>query len=251
MGDVPRIPRGRSHSSLPHRSPWFTRPGIRERIERDAEIVVSAYSGLALRLDEKAGTACLEGTLVHREAESAIPTPIALRIVLRDGYPRKEPLAYETAELFEHGNLDGHVLREGRLCLWLPTRSQWRGRDPEHSWSWQDRDALLRFVDQVLVFAERHLIWQVTRVWPGGESAHGSEGYIEYVHEILSCPVEQLLEFAVAFGESDGIDPYTTCPCGSGKKYRFCHREQVRALRRECGCIGPAAFEAYGSRASP
>ena len=33
----------------------------------------------------------------------------------------------------------------------------------------------------------------------------------------------------------DRIDSYVLCPCGSGKKYRFCHRRQVHDLRRRCG----------------
>jgi hypothetical protein len=120
-----------------------------------------------------------------------------------------------------------------------------------HAWSWRDPGALLRFVDQVLVFAERHLIWQVTRVWPGGQSAHGNEGYVEYVHEALGCSPERLANFAPAFAEHDEINPYAQCPCSSGKKYRFCHRQQVKTLRKECGCIGPAVFESFSRRRTP
>jgi hypothetical protein len=221
---------------------------VRQRIEDEAALVARSYPALKLALDTKTEAAALQGSIVHREELSGVPTSIGLRFVLRDGYPRTEPLVYETSRVFDRTTLDGHVLSNGRLCLWLPPRSQWQGRDPDHPWSWRDPDALLRLVDQTVLFAERHLIWQVTGKWPGRESAHGDQGYVEYIHEVLGCDIERLGLFASAFGERDAVDPYASCPCGSGSKYRFCHLERVRELRRECGTIDPAAFSAVARR---
>src|SRR4051812_21226031 len=92
---VSRIPRGRSPSRrlrhLPHRGAWFTRRGVRERIEADAARVAAAFPGLALVLDETADSAELVGSIMLREEVSGIPTPVQLRIVLRPGYPKTEP----------------------------------------------------------------------------------------------------------------------------------------------------------------
>lgn len=243
---VSLIPRGRSPSrrlpQLPHRGAWFTRPGVRARIEADAARVAAAYPGLTLVLDEGAESAALVGTILLREEVSGVPTPVQVRIVLRPGYPRTEPYAYETGGLFDQSTLDGHVIHGGRLCLWLPPRSQWQGSDTTAGWSWRDDDALVRFVDQVVLFADRHLIWQVTKRWPGGESAHGQDGWLEYVQERLACARQDLKAFAPAFGRADEIAPYAPCPCGSGAKYRFCHQAGVRRLRRECPNLASGEF---------
>lgn len=193
-------------------------------------------------LDEAAESANLVGTILLREEVSGVPTPVQVRIVLRPGYPKTEPYAYETGGLFDQSTLNGHVMPGGRLCLWLPPRSQWNGAGAATTWSWRDEDALVRFVDQIALFADRHLIWQVTGRWPGGESAHGQDGWLEYVQERLGCAQQSLKAFAPAFGRDDEVAPYATCPCGSGAKYRFCHQAEVRKLRHDCPNVATGEF---------
>lgn len=209
-------------------------------MERDALEVAREYPDLKLVVCEKDERAQIIGTITHREEKSRVATLIPLRIELRSGYPEKEPVAYETAGQFVHGNLDGHVLSDGQLCLWLPPRSQWDGSDPH---------ALLKFVDQILLFADRHLVWKETGNWPGGASAHGDLGWVEFIHEQLCIPLEGLEGFAEGFGKEDGLDLYNDCPCGSGAKYRFCHREKVRNLRRICERMLPIKPPAFAKMA--
>jgi hypothetical protein len=233
---VPFIPRGRGRRSLHQGAPWFTTPHGALRLKAEQQRIAQRYPNLEFLADKKSGEVTIEGTITLRTRVSGVPTPISLRIVLPKSYSRGEPRAYVTGRRFEWGNLDGHVLDSGKLCLWLDTRSPWQGRDATAGWDRASPDALLRFIEQVVVFCERYLVWEAggKKSWPGGESAHGGLGYVEYVHEALGLELETLKKFAPAFGTKDRIDPYAACPCGSGKKYRFCHRRQVHELRRRC-----------------
>lgn len=218
-------------------APWYKATSGAARLAADRQLLSVPYPELTVAVDAQSNCVRVGGRIVLRTSVSGIPTSIAIRIDLPPGYPKEEPLAYETEGRFDRTTLDGHVLSSGRLCLWLTVRSAWAGRDPAARWDYRSPDALLRFVDSVAVFCERHLAWEASgkRVWPGGESAHGGVGYAEFIYEDLGVDIARVAGFSPGFGECDRLDPYGACPCGSGRKYRFCHRARVQELRRRCG----------------
>ena len=69
----------------------------------------------------------------------------------------------------------------------------------------------LSYTDRYGLDAARDNLW--------GDYSHGEEGFREYHREILSIA-----------GQAPGRnDP---CPCGSGRKYKRCHLDEVEQMRR-------------------
>ncbi len=142
----------------------------------------------------------------------------SIRIDLGSRGPEGWPRVFETggrslaiAEREGVGVIDLHFYEDGGCCLGL--RSV-----PERSFR------IDRFVSELLIpFFYRlsnvdvHGLNETRRnLW--GEYSHGDAGYIEYEKELFNIAIHL-----------PGInDP---CPCGSGRKYKRCHLDEVEAVR--------------------
>jgi hypothetical protein len=166
----------------------------------------------------------LEGTLVYR-SESGIPTEVPIRIDFPFDYPMREPRAFDVAGLFEH-SLDRHFATdEGACCLWLPPQSRWNSSDP---------DTLLTFLDEVVVFFHRQLIYDATgrKIWPGPQYGHRIDGYEQWIAEEFDDE-QALRAFIPILTASQKIGRNERCPCGSGLKFKRCHSEMIENIRRK------------------
>lgn len=179
------------------------------------------YPGLAFRVDTAGERIHLEGDFII-EAECGVRTPIRIRVDFHASYPADEPTAYDATGRFLP-SLDRHILKDGQFCLWLPPCSPWDRDDPYR---------LLRFLDEVTVFLERQLIYEATgeREWPGRQYAHGAAGYREFMLSTLDGNEQHLQSlFPVIIGTSR-LSRNELCPCGSSRKYKRCHAEQVESI---------------------
>ncbi len=70
----------------------------------------------------------------------------------------------------------------------------------------------LSYVDRYGLDAAKRDLW--------GEYSHGDEGYLEYTDEILRLA-------------SVRPERNAPCPCGSGRKYKRCHLDEVASIRLE------------------
>ena len=69
----------------------------------------------------------------------------------------------------------------------------------------------LAYTDRYGLDAAKRDLW--------GEYSHGDEGFREYENEILSLASQ-------VSGRND------LCPCGSGRKYKRCHLDEVEYVKR-------------------
>jgi hypothetical protein len=221
--------------TAPNRAkPWYERRRGR-RFQHDSALVQARCSGLTWRIDEAQALARLEGQVTIVEAGGLV-TSIDSRIEFPRDYPASEPAAFETGLRFPWV-ADRHFVSDGRCCLWLPPQSKWQ---PDHA------DALAVFLDELVTFFYRQLLFDATGKWPGGWH-HGVFGYWQYVIEELGSQNEahQLL---TGLGR-DRNDP---CPCGGGRRYKRCHWHTHDAIRRRIPTavisqmlnMGPAALDA-------
>lgn len=222
----PRIPRPRLVTVPLGR--WYRGPKAERRLAADKLAVADAFPELRFRISEHTRTVEISGTLTLVESVSRIPTPVQIRIVLASGYPRSEPTAFDVGHRFEWGDARGHVNGDGSLCLWLAPRSPWK---PD------DAVAIVEFIYQVVLFCERYLVYEAggKKKWPGGESKHGPDGYVEYVQESLDVGVDVLKAFLPALNQSGGLAPAALCPCGSGETFHSCHYPRVQAVVHTIG----------------
>ncbi len=214
--------------------PWFRRSRTRNsvwlaerrrrRLGADDALVRNRYPGLSLVQNDD--TVEFAGA-VTIGSESGLTTTIQTRIVAPDGYPDEEPTAFDVAERFPR-DPDAHINPDGSCCLWVWWDSGWDGQQP---------DAILKFIDQLVIFFHKQLLFEATgrKRWPGEARGHGQAGYKEFVCEALNIDLALLpvfLSLLVSWPESD---KYLPCPCGSTRKLRWCHAAAIEALFRKVG----------------
>jgi hypothetical protein len=204
--------------------PWYKHDGAR-RLQTDRLIVSEYYPTLKyfLTQDEEVRLVIL--------AECGIPSNISTRVTFPWNYPQSEPQAFDAKQRFQAWPgkrlIDRHILKDGKCCLWLPPRSPW---------SPGDSTALRGFLDEVAVFFDRQLVADVTGDWPGPQYAHGQEGYSQFARErLLEEGVSQTANLSDVINMTKDTDSYALCPCGSQKKFKFCHQSVVEKIRREIG----------------
>lgn len=213
------------HQSRSRNKPkaWFERSeGCVLRAEE--ALVKELYPHLRFRLDTDAGTMNLEGDFVL-QTDCGVSTSIAVRVEFPHGYPDAEPVAFDAAGRFP-ASVDRHIIKNGQFCLWLPPCSPWDKEDPNH---------LIRFLDEVTVFLERQMIFDVTGIWPGDQYKHGVAGYEEFMLARLNGnPSHFASLFPVILGRIS-LGRNELCPCGSQKKYKRCHADAVAGIVAQIG----------------
>ena len=199
--------------------PWYERSYGREFLAEQA-CLTEQYPDLTFRVDPDSGLMYLTGNITL-QADCGVPTEILVRIVFPMDYPGSEPAAYDAAGRFRVSD-DRHIIAGGRFCLWLPPCSRWDKDDPNR---------LLRFLDEMTVFLERQLIYDVTGVWPGAQYKHGAEGYEEFLLSILGGREDHLRVFFPVIAGQEQLGRNSPCLCGSGKKYKRCHGQAVEEIK--------------------
>lgn len=207
---------------------WYEKGSGPARLAHDKILVATEYPTLEYQTDEETGDLCLEGVFVY-DPKSGIRDEIQTRIVFPAFYPEQEPRAYDVASRFPP-TLERHFYkddyRDGRCCLWLPPASKWNKHDPT---------PLLTFLDELVMFFERQLIFDATGKWAGPAYAHGYDGYYQWVKQRLGADEQLFSALSPVLSSSVKIARNEPCPCQSGRKYKKCHLEDVDNIRREVG----------------
>jgi hypothetical protein len=205
--------------------PWYEKDyGV--RLAADRALIGESYPTLAFRVDEDLSLVYLEGAL-GIGSDCGIATQVETKLVFPRDYPHSEPAAYDAAHRFkahaEKDFKDRHLSSDGKCCFWLP---------PLSPWSAGDLNALRGFVDQLVVFWDRQLIYDDTGKWPGPAYGHDQDGYLQFVVEQLggdpklAGALTPLILGCVSVGRNQW------CPCGSQQKFKRCHLRTVEEIRR-------------------
>lgn len=220
LGAVRLYHRGRSRSKP---KAWFER-GDGCVLRAEEALVKELYPLLRFRLDADTGKMNLEGDFVL-QTDCGVSTLIAIRVEFPRDYPDSEPVAFDAGSRFP-ALVDRHIITNGQFCLWLPPCSPWDKNDPNR---------LIRFLDEVMVFLERQMVFDVTGVWPGGQYQHGADGYEEFMLARLGGNQSHFDSlFPVILGR---VHPGRNelCPCGSQNKYKRCHADTVAEIAAQIG----------------
>ena len=204
---------------------WY-KDGDSVRLADDKALIVDRYPGLVFRIDDEMERVYLEG-LITILADCGVPTSIAVRLEFPYDYPQREPRAFDATEAFPH-EINRHFYEDGACCLWLA---------PESSWDPSDPDALASFLDQLVIFFDRQLIYDATGGidFPGKFRGHGDAGYLEYAEELLGCNSPLMMALTPVLANSALVGRNKKCPCGSGVKYKRCHLGSVERVIRSIG----------------
>ncbi len=163
------------------------------------------------------------GRLDIREDGEVIEA-FAVDLVLADDSPRGLPSVWEVSGRIPRVVNPHHVNdADGSLCVVLP----------EAFWfQYPEGLTLAEYLEGPL---RRHLSGQAVVLrgepWPVGEWDHGAGGRIQFYRELFGVTeAAQLRGFFELIG-AERVKGHWPCPCGSGKKLRQCHAEQVYGVR--------------------
>lgn len=152
--------------------------------------------------------------------------PIAeykIKLIVSSGYPRVEP------KLFEVGGKipkepDRHVNPgDGSCCVTV-----W-----EHWLACHEDNSFSAFMDGPIheYFLVQYLFDQ-TGEWRFGERAHFLEGMEEAYADALSGNVPIVdIRHCLSLLSQECLKGHWSCPCGSGRKLRDCHRKELLELK--------------------
>ena len=158
-------------------------------------------------------------------------------------YPRRFPgtfqRVYDKQKRFELCE-NGHLFSDHQLCLTFRERKEF---------SLNTEVLTEEVLGAALVWFDKRLIFERNgrKNWPGPAEAHGSQAQVNLILEeaglldnarVLAW-ANELHRRALLDHHFVPFDPYSLCPCSSGKKIKFCHREIFiqfgKLLRRVAG----------------
>lgn len=176
----------------------------------------------SLRYIEEGGMPTVVGEITLEDADNNLIDRYKVKIVPSPDYPSRLPLAYETGGRIPN-NIDWHVYPQGHCCV----MSQ-----PAEILLCKQKITLAVYIKEHLIpyfFNQKHRELQGYFL---RECAHGAIGNIDFFKEILHASDYSEVVKALTFMLTNkGPSRTDFCFCGSGKKYRKCHREAYRRLR--------------------
>lgn len=150
-----------------------------------------------------------------------------IAIVLSDNYPQSSPVMYCNDKKLPIGEIDRHIMKDGRACL---------GVQAEISQKWRSNPRIVPFIDNLVA---PFLVWQVFYDEhgyppPWGQRSHYGEGILEFYSETLKMPNgPHIIGFMKLLSRKNNPKGHEECPCGTGRRLRNCHIELIRKAREQ------------------
>lgn len=169
----------------------------------------------------KDGKPIVAGTLEMIDQEGIWHTSYTIEIHPVKEYPNRFPFVFETGGRIPH-NIDWHVFQDGHACL----KSQ-----PEEWLACKAGINLVGFIENEVT---PYFFNQLHREKHGyflQERSHGSLGQLEFFFDLLgTTDLLELYRFLQFVRNRKEPTRTENCFCGSGEKYRRCHREAYRQV---------------------
>jgi len=151
-------------------------------------------------------------------------TSYEIRAIVPDQFPRREPQVFETGSRIPR-NPDRHVNHDGSCCVTV--WEDWLAREGDKSFYGYVNGPLREFFFSQYYFETRGR-------WPFGERSHYAKGLLEAYAEALGIPCKEAkVIYHLRLLSKQWPKGHWACPCGSGKKLRYCHRNELWALHEK------------------
>lgn len=198
--------------------PWFEAdPDAFDELER---VLRSSYPTLHAFIEDR--VCIVRGSYPVMDAGTLVDR-YDLEIALPIDYPASLPRVWETGGRIPR-EPDRHVFPEpGCLCLGLPLAL----------WMQLKGDFSLPTVLEIPVrnFLIGNSLVERGEPWPHGDRSHGVDGVLEFYGDLLGTSNQMAIARFLLALVKEKVRGHWSCPCGSGKIIRNCHKEAVEALR--------------------
>ncbi len=204
---------------------WFVRSP--SRLSREQKLLGSLPYFLAVSsmLAADSGLVVV-GILSCVGVRSGKTEQFRVRLQYPRDFPDHVPSVFDHVHRFQP-SLDGHQFPNHRLCLTLPDRKEF-STGTEHLTE--------EVLGASLLWFRKRLLYERGFGWPGPVERHGIWATFDLVAERLgltdACPISIWMQEHAATPSGKIIEPdvYAACPCGSGKRARFCHPDELKLL---------------------
>ena len=175
-----------------------------------------------MHLDDEGYRVVFRGRYEIRESSELLEA-FAVDVVLPTDPPRGIPSVWEVGGRIPRIADPHHVNGDGSLCVVLPEAF------------WYEYPEGLSLSEYLQGPLRHHLAGQAMLLrgepWPAGEWGHGFEGMFQFYQELFGTRDSKQLQGFLDLVSRDRVKGHWICPCGSGKKLRHCHGEQVSEVR--------------------
>ena len=191
------------------------------QFENEAKTLIKQYPGFKYH-ESESDPPELTGQVVLNDLAGIPIDKYNIKIVCSDIYPLRFPLVYETDGRIPV-NTDWHVFADGHMCICS---------FPEEILECNKGITLFSFYQNHVIpyfFNQKHRELQGYFL---KERPHGNKGNIEFFQETFKTKnvtqIANLLGFIKLNREPLRVE---SCFCGSGEKYRKCHRAVFRTFK--------------------
>lgn len=190
--------------------------------KKEAEIIQNDYPGLILVADEKNATPSISGIIQLEDEKGSFIDSYKIKIIPTTDYPNRFPHVFEIGGRIPI-NIDWHVYPDdGHCCI---------SSIPEEILICKNGISLHNYIENQVkpyFFNQKH------RELNGfflKERPHGTEGNVQFFIETFKTKdLATIIKYLVFIRQRNEPNRVSLCFCGSGLKYRKCHRETYRVL---------------------
>jgi hypothetical protein len=147
-----------------------------------------------------------------------------VEVVIKAGFPAEEPVVFETGGRIPR-EIDRHIFpRTGACCVGV-----WG------EWLFGPNELTIKIFLAVIMhdYFVSQTYFDLKGVWPFGERSHGLAGVIESYADLLGVQNNvAVVSSHFRLLSQKQIKGHARCPCGSGKRVRNCHKEELDILKQ-------------------
>jgi hypothetical protein len=161
------------------------------------------------------------GDLILEDEQGGFVDSYSIRIEPTENYPLRFPHVYETGGRLPV-NVEWHMMPEGNCCIKAFPEEILLCKQGINLYSFIEKEVRPYFFNQK--HREIHGFFL-------NERSHGLVGNIEFLEEIFQTKnLNVIIRGLLLIKDKREPDRVSKCFCGSGLKYRKCHREAFRKL---------------------
>lgn len=187
--------------------------------EKDFKILQEYFPKLSFRTSKDCTFWQIEGKIDIQDTSNAFLETFDIVIKVPKSYPYCIPKVYEKSQHIER-HTDWHIAKDGECCVDIENRLRVEAKRGIN---------ILNFIrKKVYCYFANQLYKMHFKEYANGEYKHYTEGILQYYLEDLGfVSIDQTLRVLNHLNISPGIDRNGLCPCGSTKKTKKCHLQQI------------------------
>lgn len=218
--------------------PWYKlKPALLEQIKSETQ---SKYPNLNFYIEN--GLVFIRGSfpILH---EGAVLDRYLIEVLFPNDYPESLPIVQEVGGRVPRTS-DFHMSQAGEACLFLPD---------ERWWVFPPGSTFLYFLDvPVHNFFLGQALVRMGDPWPFGQRAHGAGGIHEFYAELLGTnDLDIIIRYLDCLRKAE-LKGHYDCPCGSQKRLRHCHLDQLKDLKSKISSsVARQSYQKLTSKSNP